>query len=320
MCRSKFWRKLGATWVSISFTALASAARADDLSARDACRDPGLVIDGDASKGARTVFWSCLEVALDVPAGVLVETLDGNLDGLTVRITEATDTPTFEVRLHATYLEDEPSVALSDAIGPRERVELDGGAVEVPAQGPIERREGWVARRYEQRVDGTRIAAFRAARVLGSGLHRMTWAAFSTTLSARALAERIRPLTRLRRLTTTEARAMPPADWASILRGRSVPLNASGQHGRVTHTIALCEDGTYRLVEPSSDAPPELPRRGTWRIWRDTLGLSGPRWRAAGGIIRITDDALTLGPLGRTTGAGPYASAAEHCAHASPRQ
>lgn len=271
---------------------------------RDACNTAALV---DASQAERTLYWSCLGVALDVPRGLVLEATQGDLEGIVVEVSEDDEAPTIFGRIVATRLEWPGDEALRHAIS-------DSAQFQWQRSFTTMRRVGR-PRRGKTMAQGTYFAADEsltaifALAITGDGLHQVSFAIGSHTLGAKALERRLAPLLKLRPMRPSERSELERAgsvmpDWSKELTNRRLPMRADA----VEYVLLLCADGRYRTLDATTGADrivAEIPARGTWRVSHTTIAIDDPkRWRV--GALAREYDRFEVGDFGRTIGLGPF--------------
>lgn len=277
---------------------------------RDACSTAALV---DATQAERTLYWSCLGVALDVPRGLVLEVTSGDLEGIVVEVSEDREAPTIFGRIVATRLESPGKEALGDAISDTAEFQGLGSSTRMRRVGRPRRGKTMAEGTYSA-ADESLTAVF-ALVITDDGFHQVSFAIGSHTLGAKALARRVAPLLELRPIRPTERAELDRAgsvmpDWSKELTNRRVPMRADA----VEYVLHLCADGRYRTLDAATGADRvvnDIPARGTWRVSHTTLAIDDPkRWRVAG--LTREYDGFEVGHFGRTVGLGPF-EALERC-------
>lgn len=269
--------------------------------ARDVCHPHAGITGTDPD---RTLYWSCLGVALEIPRGIGAQSGAGDLEGLVLEVYEDSEQPTLFGRIVATRLEWSAGETLKEGVGDW-AFRHDGDQWPLRALRPA-RTAGKLVRQTFVATEGT-LSVVRALRVLDDGLHQIRFDLASPVADAKAIERRVAPLLKLRPITPAEfdelRRVVELPDWSKRLADRRLPMKL----GATAYSLVLCADGRYLATDATGvDAVlPELPARGTWRILYDTIQIDDPkRWRVGG--VYLEHDRIEIGHFGHAVGHGPF--------------
>lgn len=171
----------------------------------DACDQ--VYIDGAASQ--RTLLFSCLGVAIDLPRGLSASGGPRALDGVIVEIASqgANDDGEIAIAGHidAARAELEPSVELSSP-DTETLIQIDGDELRGIAVGPAKSAKNRVYRVFRE----DKRSGLRGAVMTADGLHTLRFN-FVSQLSPAQLERRLLPLMKVRPMTAAEVElARPP--------------------------------------------------------------------------------------------------------------
>lgn len=256
----------------------------------------------DAAATRRTLLFSCLGVAIDLPRGFSASGGPRDLDGVVVEIASlgANDDGEIAIAGHidAARAEFEPSFELSPPEA-ETLIQIDGDELRGTAVGPAKSTQNRVYRIFREE----KRSGLRGAVVTADGLHTLHFN-FIGSLSPAQLESRLVPLMKVRSMSAAEIAIAPlPEDMAPLLVDRIVPLEKDGSK----HELVLCKNGTYSTSVPVGD----LAQKGTWRMSLNTLWISHVHFLADG----IYNDlaGIRVGPFGTTTQKPPFAPAGARC-------
>jgi hypothetical protein len=256
----------------------------------------------DATATPRTLLFSCLGVAIDLPKGLSASGGPRDLSGVVVEIVSlgAADDGEIAIAGHidGSRAEFEPSFELSSPEA-ETTIQIDGDELRGTAVGPAKTTKNRVYRVFRE----DKRSGLRGSVVTADGLHTLRFN-FIGQLSPSQLENRLLPLMKVRPMTAAEIKLAPlPEDMTPMLVDRVLPLEKDGSK----HELVLCKNGTYRLSAPVGD----LAQNGTWRMSLNTLWISHAQF-LADGVYHVADG-IRIGMFGTTTTKPPFAPAAGRC-------